>query len=91
VKCDHNCTVTREGNSAWILRTNLHKICLEANPAFQMKYSSYAIHGQPPHPGHIRVIASIDIEGDGVLVVPDTTKKVVADRSLVGKTILKVE
>jgi hypothetical protein len=91
VKCDHNCTVTRQGNSAWILRANLHKICLEANPAFQMKYTSYAIHGQPPHPDHIRVAASIDIDGDGELVIPDHSKVVIADTSIVGKPVLKIE
>jgi type VI protein secretion system component Hcp len=88
---DRNCTISREGNSAWILRANLHKICLEANPAFQMKYSSFALPGQPPQPDHIRVTASIDIDGDHELIVPDQNKVVVADKSLVGKTTLKVE
>jgi hypothetical protein len=91
VKYDHNCTVTRQGNSAWILRANLDQICLETNPAFQMKYSSYAILGRSPQPDHIRVTASIDIEGDRELVVPDQNKVVVADRSIAGKTTLKVE
>jgi hypothetical protein len=91
VKCDRNCTVSRQGNSAWILRANLHKICLEANPAFQVKYSAFAIPGQSPHPDHIRVIASIDIDGDREIIVPDKNKVIVSDRSIVGKTTQKIE
>jgi hypothetical protein len=56
-----------------------------------MKYSTYALPGRSPHPDHIRVAASIDIDGNGELIVPDQNRVVVADRSIVGKTTLKVE
>jgi type VI protein secretion system component Hcp/peptidoglycan hydrolase-like protein with peptidoglycan-binding domain len=87
----YNCTVTRDDNTAWVIKTDLSKLCDSEYQLLAMKYSSYAAPGRSPHPDHVRVKVSIDIEGDGVLVVPDSTRKVVADRSLVGKTILKVE
>jgi hypothetical protein len=88
---DRNCTVSREGNSAWILRANLRKVCNAAEQILQMRYSYYAPPGRSPHPDHIRVTASIDIDGDRELIIPDQNKVVVADRSIVGKTTLKIE
>ncbi len=44
---------------------------------FLMKFNSYyAAMGRQPAPDYIKIIFSVDIEGDGILVVPDENKKI---------------
>jgi hypothetical protein len=78
---DINCVVVHNNakNSA-DLQIDLRKICPAAE-SFLDKWSVYyASFGKHSRPDYIKIVISVDVEGDGKMLLPDVNKRVRAEK-----------
>lgn len=62
------------------LRVNLAKVCSGVVPFLQQWKRYYNSFGKEPKPDYIKLIITVDLDGDGVMILPDERKKLCVEK-----------
>ena len=78
---DGNCQILKDpANGSVSLHIDLLNICPAASQFLQQWQSYYSLLGKKPKPDYIRLVISVDLEGDGSIVLPDEKKRVLVEK-----------
>jgi outer membrane protein OmpA-like peptidoglycan-associated protein len=89
---DQNCRFVKNSSNGTVsLQIDLLKVCPGAFLFLQQWESYYARLGKKPRPDYIKLSATVDLDGDGVLVLPDDKKLAVSEKYYGRPVVLKIE
>ncbi len=73
---DHNSEIIHNSAANTVdLRVNLAKVCSGIVPFLEQWKSYYNSFGKEPKPDYIKLTITVDLDGDGAMILPDERKK----------------